>query len=100
MSADYAFASSLQPTLGLSMRHVSDRMASYNANTSNRQYRLPDYEAHDLRAGLVLGAVDVQLYVRNLLDERGQLSAYTFQGFPQVAILQPRTFGLNLTTRF
>jgi iron complex outermembrane receptor protein len=100
VSADYAFASSLQPTLGLSMRHVSDRMASYNANTSNRQYRLPDYEALDLRAGLVLGAVDVQLYVRNLLDERGQLSAYTFQGFPQVAILQPRTFGLNLTTRF
>lgn len=101
VSADYEFSSSgLQPTLGISMRHVSDRMASYNANTSNRQYRLPAYEALDLRAGLVLGAVDVQLYVRNLLDERGQLSAYTFQGFPQVAILQPRTLGLNLSTRF
>lgn len=101
LSADYVFAgSALRPMLGLSMRHVSDRTASYNANTANRQYRLPDYEALDLRAGLVLGSVDVQLYVRNLLDERGQLSAYTFQGFPQVAILQPRTYGLSLMTSF
>jgi outer membrane receptor protein involved in Fe transport len=101
LSADYELPMDrFRPTVGVSMRHVSDRTASYNANTVNRQYRLPSYEALDLRAGMELGSVALQLNVRNLLDERGQLSAYTFQGLPQVAILQPRTFGMSATVRF
>lgn len=101
LSADYELpVGSLQPTLGATLRYVDDRNASFDGSTSNRQYRIPDYAAVDLRAGITWGVVDAQLYVRNLLDERGQLSAYYVAGLPRLAILQPRTIGISLSTSF
>jgi len=105
INADYRVARSpLHPSIGATLRYVSDRTVSFDANASLPQYRLPDYASVDLRAGITAGPVDVQLYVRNLFDVRGQLSAQTvlsaFGGPAQVTILQPRTFGLELSTRF
>lgn len=101
VNADYAFAQGgLQPTIGATLRHVSDRWAAFNGG-GRPQYYLPDYTAVDVRAGVALGAVDAQLYVRNAFDEQGQLSAlFTQFGTARVAMLQPRTFGISLTTRF
>jgi iron complex outermembrane receptor protein len=86
------------------LRHVSDREVSFDANPSLPQYHLPDYTSVDLRAGISAGPVDLQLYVRNVFDERGQLSAQTvlsgFGGPAQVTMLQPRTVGLKLSTGF
>lgn len=105
VDADYRFSSSpLLPFAGATFRYVSDRTASFDANAQLPQYRLPEYTSVDLRAGLTAGPVDVQLYVRNLFDERGQLSAQTvlsgFGGPAQVTILRPRTIGIQLSTRF
>jgi iron complex outermembrane recepter protein len=94
----------IRPSLGASLRYVSDRRVSFDHSNGSPQYRLPSYAVVDLRAGATLGAVDVQLYVRNLLDKRAQLSGVTylssFGGPAQVTIAQPRTIGLNLTMRF
>lgn len=104
LNADYELpVSSLQPTIGVTARYVGDRTSGFDNAVGNPslqpQYRLPDYTTIDLRAGLLLGAVNAQLYVHNLLDERGQLAARIFGG-ANVAIQQPRTIGFNATLRF
>jgi iron complex outermembrane recepter protein len=101
LGADFELASSgLKPTIGATVRHVSDRRVSFDGSTSFPQYSLPAYTTADIRFGLTLSSTDIQLYAHNLFDERGQLSAVTNFGPPQVTILQPRTIGISASTRF
>jgi outer membrane receptor protein involved in Fe transport len=103
LSADYVISSSTSaPTLlGVTVRYVSDQTASFDAGTSFPQYRLPDFTAVDLHASVSVASNDLQFYVRNVLDERGQQSALTTSyGTARVAILQPRTIGVLLTRKF
>jgi outer membrane receptor protein involved in Fe transport len=101
LTADYAFSDvRWQPTMGAAVRYTGDRTASFDENFGFPQYEIPAYTTVELRAGLSFTSYDVQLYVRNLLDERGQVSAYTWQGNPRPAIQQPRTIGLTVTARF
>ncbi|MBA2921006.1 MULTISPECIES: TonB-dependent receptor [Sphingomonas] len=105
LNLDYRLSEEgLQPRLGATLRHVSARKAAFDGNAQLPQYRLPAYTSVDLRAGASLGKVDLQLFVRNLFDERGQISAFTvlssLGGPAQVTMLQPRTIGLSATTRF
>lgn len=110
ISGDYAAAPSSEfaPTFGTTLRFVSDRSVSFDNSASFPQYQLPAYATVDLRAGANIGPVDAQLYVRNLFDVRGQLSAYTLlsangltSGLPaQVSIMQPRTIGLSGSVKF
>jgi iron complex outermembrane receptor protein len=101
LNGDYVIQEEgLRPTVGTTLRYVSDRTASFDGSP-RPQYRLPAYTAVDLRSGIAIDRVNVQLYVRNLFDERGQLSAlYTNVGTARVAILQPRTIGVTLSTKF
>lgn len=104
--ADYAlpFMEDLLPTVGTTLASVGNRSASFGTPS----YTLPHYSTIDLRAGVTVRSVNAQLYVHNLSDERGQLasrslgsgstSSYTTP-FP-IAIIQPRTFGLTLATKF
>jgi iron complex outermembrane receptor protein len=99
IDADYEFSSSaLRPTLGASIRYVSDRDMTFSL--APMRHDLPSYTSIDLRAGLTFGAVDLQLFVHNVSDERGELSAQTGSGQPSVAIMRPRTYGLSLRTQF
>ena len=102
VSADYQlpWGVSARPTIGGTVRYVDDRQASFDAKAFAPQYQLPDYTAVDLRTGLSFERYDFQLYVRNLFDERGQLSAYTTRGRPQPSIMQPRTIGIVASARF
>ncbi len=103
VNADYApRLGDWQPTIGATVRHVGERTASFDAATQFLQYRLPEYTSVDVRAGMTLGRVDAQLYVRNVFDERGQLSAGTQFGAAaaRIAIMQPRTIGISLLSRF
>ncbi len=96
LSADFVLSPSpLRPVVGATVRYVSDRKQQLGP----AGYRLPEYTTVDVRTGAVLGPLDLQLYVHNLLDERGQLSESAL-GFAQVAIQQPRTIGLTATMRF
>jgi outer membrane receptor protein involved in Fe transport len=101
MNSDYEFAvTDLRPTLGASLRYVTDRKASFDASTADPQYSLPAYALVDLRAGLTIHTVNAQLFVHNLCDRMGQLSANTGYGTAQVAIVQPRTYGIALSMAF
>lgn len=100
LDADYSFSSSFQPRIGTTLRYVSDRPAGFDASVGVPQYELPDYLTWDVRAGIQFGSFDAQLFVRNLLDERGELSASTIFGNARLAIMQPRTIGVSLRTAF
>ncbi len=99
VNADYAFGwRGWQPTIGASLQYKGDRTASFDA--SPNQFRMPDYTTLDLRAGFTLDRVDMQIYVRNLFDERGMLSVFPLVNEKHISILQPRTFGIAAVTRF
>ncbi|WP_167762432.1 TonB-dependent receptor [Brevundimonas intermedia] len=105
LSADYAFSlGGYDADVGATVRYVDDRVASFDQSPGSPQHQLPDYTTVDLRAGVDFGQVRAQLYVRNLFDEFGELSAVTsfsVAGGPiQITPLRPRTIGLTLSRRF
>lgn len=105
LNADYrSLSAGLAPTVGATLRFMSDRTAAFDGNPNLPQYDLGDYVTVDLRAGATFGPVSAQLFVRNLFDDRGAISAYTplavLGGPARVSVVQPRTIGLSATTRF
>jgi outer membrane receptor protein involved in Fe transport len=105
LSADYSFElAGREAFLGTTVRHVTDRVSSYDASPGSPQYELPEYTTVDLRTGLQLGSARVQFYIKNVFDERGELSATTafsvLGGPVAVSLVQPRTIGVNLITQF
>ena len=104
VNADYELPlGRLRPTVGATARYVSGRTAGYDNSASLPQYYLPKYAVADLRAGLTFNSVQLQLYVRNVFDERGQLNAtlgFLQSPYAAVSILQPRTVGVSATAHF
>lgn len=105
MNVDYLlFQGGVQPTIGGTVRYVSDRDASFDNNKSDPQYPLPAYTSVDLRLAGTVGPVNLQFYVRNAFNELGELSAFTgyasLGGPAQVSLLQPRTFGVSAIVNF
>jgi len=105
ISGDYAFSvGGHASTIGAMVRHVGDRVHSFDGSAGDPQYHLPSYTTADIRGSVAFGASTLRLYVRNLFDERGQLSADTtltqLGGPAEVSIMQPRTFGLSLDVKF
>ncbi len=105
-TADYSFpvGSNATGSLSGSFRYIGDRAASFDASPSSPQFHLPSYTITDLRAGISFENVNASLYVKNLFDERGAMSAVTavaVAGGPaQVSISQPRTFGATVGVSF
>lgn len=105
LTADYELSGDgWRPVIGATVRYIDDRVASFDLNPGLPQYDLPAYATVDLRLGSAFGPVDAQLFVRNLFDEAGQISAATVLsvagGPAQVTMIQPRTIGVSATTRF
>ena len=105
VNGDYELASvRWQPSFGVMFRYVSDRTASFNnivgSPLAAPQYRMPAYSQTDIRGGVSIGSVNLQLYIHNLFDQREQESAYTLYGSPYITISQPRTLGLTATAHF
>jgi len=112
LNADYRIGTmQLRPTVGATVRYTSNRLATFNENPTSPQYYLPAYTTVDFRCGVTLrateaAAIDIQLFLHNAFDKRGQLSAATNLIYPgndlpaQIAVTQPRTVGLNLMTHF
>lgn len=105
VSADYGFTlGGYDADLGGTVRYVDDRVSSFDMSAGTPQHTLPDYTTVDLRAGIDFSGFRAQLYVRNLFDTFGELSAQTsfsVAGGPiQITPLRPRTVGLTVTKRF
>jgi len=101
VSGDYSFGVlDHTGTVGALLRYVGDRVSGFEASAGSPQYRLPEYTTVDL----AIGPANVRLYVRNLFNERGQLSAGTaltqLGGPAMVSILQPRTYGVSVDVDF
>src|SRR5262249_40381836 len=95
--ADYTFAQNeWRPAVGASARRVTGSLQEFGAGA----YRVPAYTTYDVRATVALHQIDLQLYVHNLSDVRGQFSEFNFGPIAWVALMQPRTVGLLATTRF
>ena len=106
VSGDYAFqVVDFNSFVGGTLRYVGSRVAAFNDSPSTPQYRLPDYTATDLRAGVFIQDARVEFFVKNVFDSRGQLSAGTaFAVIPggavRVSILEPRTIGFDVSRKF
>jgi outer membrane receptor protein involved in Fe transport len=86
---------------------VGDRTSGYAGSLTNVLYRMPAYNTVNLNAGLILpNRMEIDAYLKNVFDVRGQLSANTLNNVfnpaapVPVTISQPRTFGLVLKVPF
>jgi iron complex outermembrane receptor protein len=106
LSGDYSFPlGPLQGFAGATYRFVGARFGSFDESAGVPQYRMPSYSTVDLRTGVTLhNATRLQIYVKNLTDRPAQLNALTqtaLAGGPaELIILQPRTVGLSISTKF
>jgi outer membrane receptor protein involved in Fe transport len=105
ISADYNFSTASHPaSVGTAVRYVGNRTHSFDLNAGDPQYHLPSYTTLDLHGSVAFGTTNLRLYVHNLTDERGQLSVGTVLtqvgGPAMVSIMQPRTFGISVDTKF
>jgi len=84
--------------------YVGKRYTSYTFVTGVvPQPGLPGYTTANVQAGVMTGDWKVNLFVKNLTNEKGLLSASYGFGPPgawQVAIVTPRTVGLSVTKTF
>jgi iron complex outermembrane recepter protein len=87
---DYTFdIAGLHPTLGATLHYVDDRMSE--------GYKVTGYTYVDLRAELELGRTRFQAFIRNVNNSHGLVAN---NGVGQATPLQPRTIGINASTRF
>jgi iron complex outermembrane receptor protein len=105
VSGDYAFdVHEHASTVGAMLRYAGERVSSFDASAGSPQYRLPSYMTVDLRGSVAFGPANLRLFVRNLFNERGQLSAETvltqMGGPAMISILQPRTYGMSVDVKF
>jgi iron complex outermembrane recepter protein len=104
VSGDYAFdVAGHASTVGAVLRYVGSRVSGFpQGNYPN--WDLPSYTTFDLRGSVAFGSANLRLYVRNLFDEKGQLSAETTLasagGPAMISILQPRTYGMSVDVNF
>lgn len=100
VGVDYEdYKSPLRPSFGGSLRFISDSQTIFGPNG----YHLPDYTLVELHAGIAPGPVKLNLFVKNLLDARPQVTPrfrYFTAANPQVTILQPRTIGVSASLDF
>jgi len=84
--------------------HTGVRNTGFPGGLGSPNYRLPAYTTLDVNAGATLAGFDIGVYVRNLSDERGQVSAYTaFVGAGEpvtVNFIRPRTIGVTVSRSF
>lgn len=107
VSADYAFPLSvrLNGNVGGSLTYVGDRESSFSASASVPRFDVRAYTTAELHAGVQALTWDVSLYVRNLTDAKGYLSAMAQNVATGVSsygleVIQPRTVGITATYAF
>jgi len=89
---------------GWTQRYVGQRNAGYDGSATAPNHRLPAYALTDLRAGVGLAGWGLELYLRNVFDERAQRAANSgvsaLGGPVWVSHAQPRTLGAAVSVPF
>jgi iron complex outermembrane recepter protein len=90
--------------VGGTWSYVGSRSTDFGSDvTQLLQVKLPSYNTYEARVGFDNDHWRWTLYGKNLSDSRG-ITAYGSSGAPglngEIAITQPRTFGVTLSTKF
>jgi iron complex outermembrane receptor protein len=107
VSADYTFpvTGSLDGNLGGGVTYVGDRMSSFTSSAQAQRFMLRSYTTAELHAGVQSMDWNVTLYIKNLTDARGYLSATAQNATTGISsygllLIQPRTVGISATYSF
>jgi len=107
LNADYEWTltGTTRASVGGSLGYTGERTADFGNRTSDGRIRqLDGYATLNLRAGAYLGRWSVELYAKNLTNERGVTVISAPGALPNGAIglglVRPRTIGVSVATRF
>ena len=102
LSAEYRAALTNDWTgyLSSTLRYSDARNAVFNSSKIAPNYVLPSYGLLDMHLGAETHGYTVDLFVRNLTNERAQLAANTFFDLAEVTVARPRTFGVAFNARY
>jgi len=107
LSGDYEWDVFTDSTayIGGQVAYTGERPADFSTRDANGRIREADaYTTVDLRTGLLLGNWSVELYGKNVTDERGITDIQPEGSFPNgavgLAVTRPRTIGLSIGARF
>ncbi|HEY3949150.1 TonB-dependent receptor, partial [Phenylobacterium sp.] len=104
LDANYSHALSgdIRGFVGGSVRFTGRRRSDFNPTIG--QISLPSYSQVDLRAGLEWQQYRIELFAKNVGDERGILSigglGSTPRGAVQAGLISPRLVGVSLSARY
>ncbi|MGN6821046.1 MAG: TonB-dependent receptor [Sphingomonas sp.] len=101
LSADKSFklSETLTGTLGATFSHISSRQGTF-VSTAGRAF-YPAFDQFDLRAGLKYDDWALNIYMRNVGDERGLIGGGPGAYPPSAWVyIQPRSYGLSLSKAF
>ena len=101
---DHAAFGDYQYFVGATYSYVGARSTDFGTDvTETMQVRLPGYNSYGARVGLDNDHWRFTFYGKNLSDSRG-ITSYGASGAPNLngvaAIVQPRTFGITISTKF
>ena len=114
VNGDYRWAMGTRVTAfaGASLRFLSGQAGNFDPSYKTavgHGARIPSYEVVDLHAGVDLGKVTVEAYVKNLNDALGIASntalkangAFNYpNGALGIGVIRPRTVGVSLTAAY
>jgi outer membrane receptor protein involved in Fe transport len=109
VGADYDFALAPNWTgfVGGGVRYLGDRASGFVSNAPSTFIRptIPAYTTVDLRAGFINKGWTLEIFAKNVGDERGinNLSSLSFSGTTnpyEASIIQPRTIGVSLSAAY
>jgi outer membrane receptor protein involved in Fe transport len=105
LTQEFPVTNALDGFVSGGVTYLGDRLAPFNNAATTPRFVMPSYTTLDLRAGVSSGAWDVTLYIKNLTDEKGYLSATprnstTGLSAYGVGVMQPRAIGMSLAMKF
>jgi outer membrane receptor protein involved in Fe transport len=107
LAADYSFPlnGTLTAEIGGGITYMGDRMSNFTASAAAKRFNLDSYTTSNLHAGIRSSDWNLNLYVKNLTNARGYLSATPQNVTTGVSsygllVIQPRTIGVSATYWF
>lgn len=91
--------------VGGRVTHTGDRTSDFDNRAADGSIRVADsYATVDLRAGVEMGKVNLEVYGKNMTDERGINDIIPEGAYPGgavgIGVIRPRTIGLSVGVRF
>lgn len=101
----FALIGDLVGDFGGDFSYVGERQSDFTADDTLSRVSLPSYRLVNLHAGVDVGRYSVNLYVKNVANERGILAASPLTlskspGYEGISVIQPRTAGISASVKF